>query len=109
MEPDMSVLVGIFSMPLKPGSHFFPAVLTIFLLILSDEGIIISAHTEISIGSIINVNTRVGKEIAVAMKVAANNFNNNSMHQILHLHFRNSSGNPLRAAYTGKFFASRTL
>lgn len=97
----MSVLVGTFSMPLKLGSHFFPAVLTIFLLILSNDGIIISAHSEIRIGSIINVKTRVGKEIMVAMKVAANNFNNNSMHQVLHLHFRDSCGNPLRAAYTG--------
>ncbi|WOG89774.1 hypothetical protein DCAR_0209013 [Daucus carota subsp. sativus] len=98
----MSFLIGTFSGPLKLGSIFFPSVVTIFLLLLSDTSIIISAHSEISIGSIINVKTRVGKEIVVAMKVAAHNFNNSSMHQTLYLHFRDSSGNPLQAAYTAE-------
>lgn len=100
----MSFLIGTFCRPLKLGSLFIPSVVTIFLLLLSDTSIVISAHSEISIGSIINVKTRVGKEIVVAMKVAAHNFNNSSMNQTLYLHFRDSSGNPLQAAYTGSFF-----
>ncbi|CAK9148178.1 unnamed protein product [Ilex paraguariensis] len=55
-----------------------------------------------SIGAIIDDGTRIGKEVKAAMKVAAQKFNNSSLYHKLSLHFRNTGGNPLQAAYAAE-------
>lgn len=98
----MMFLVVTFYTPPKLATFFFLTVLTTFLLILSHHGIILAAQNEtISIGAILNNKTRVGKEVVVAMKIAAHNFNNYSIHQKVSFHFHNPCGNPLQAAYAG--------
>lgn len=97
----MMFLVVTFYTPPKLANFLFLTVLTTFLLILSHHGIILAAHNEtISIGAIINNKTRVGKEIVVAMKIAAHNFNNYSIEQRVSFHFHDPCGNPLQAAYS---------
>ncbi|KAJ1394004.1 Receptor, ligand binding region [Sesbania bispinosa] len=51
----------------------------------------------ISIGAIIDVNSRIGKEQQVAMDIAARSYNSTSKNYKLALHFRNSTKDPLRA------------
>ncbi|CAK9134662.1 unnamed protein product [Ilex paraguariensis] len=73
-----------------------------FLLIFSNYGTFTSAQTKTtSIGAVINDDTRIGKQVKAAMKVAAQNFNSSSLYHKLSLHFRNPGGNPLQAAYAG--------
>ncbi|CAK9148182.1 unnamed protein product [Ilex paraguariensis] len=74
-----------------------------FLLIFSNYGTFTSAQTKTtSIGAIIDDDTRIGKEVKAAMKVAAQNFNSSSLYHKLSLHFRNTGGNPLQAAYAAE-------
>ncbi|TKY71790.1 Glutamate receptor 2.7 [Spatholobus suberectus] len=51
----------------------------------------------ISIGAIIDVNSRVGKEQQVAMDIAAQSYNSSSKTYKLALYFQNSTKDPLRA------------
>ncbi|KAL1327228.1 hypothetical protein HN51_037299 [Arachis hypogaea] len=51
----------------------------------------------ISIGAIIDVNSRIGKEQLVAMDIAAQSYNNTSKTYKLALHFQNPTMNPLKA------------
>ncbi|CAK9148187.1 unnamed protein product [Ilex paraguariensis] len=80
---------------------FFPTALISFLLLYN--GIFASAQIETtSIGAIIDHNTRIGKEVHAAIKVAAQNFNSSSVYHRVSLHFRNPGGNPLQAAYAAE-------
>lgn len=84
----------------------FPAVLISFLLILS-HGFITAAEADnvakhmINIGAILNNNTRIGKEVETAIKIAVQNFHNNSNNYNLSLYFQNPGTDPLQAAYAG--------
>lgn len=55
----------------------------------------------ISIGAIIDVDSRVGKEQQVAMEIAALSYNNTSKAYKLSLHFRDSTKDPLSATIVG--------
>ncbi|KAL6574054.1 hypothetical protein OROHE_001596 [Orobanche hederae] len=57
----------------------------------------------VKIGAILDYDTRIGKEITTALKVAAQKFNKSSKYdQKVFLHFQNSAGqNPLQAVYAG--------
>ncbi|KAK3013526.1 hypothetical protein RJ639_010026 [Escallonia herrerae] len=73
-----------------------------FLLILSHHGTAIATQKTTSIGAIINTSTRVGKEVKVAMRIAARNFNNSSEHHKVALHFGDPSGDPLQSAFAAE-------
>lgn len=89
---------------------FFFTVFATLLFILSDHGIIFAARNEsISFGAIVNVKTHVGKELVVAMKLAAQYFNNISTHQNVSVSFRDFNGGPLQAAYAGLVFTFLTF
>ncbi|KAK8469014.1 hypothetical protein PHAVU_006G179300 [Phaseolus vulgaris] len=51
----------------------------------------------ISVGAIIDVNSRIGKEQQVAMDIAARSYNSTSKTYKLALYFRNSTKDPIRA------------
>ncbi|XP_047163588.1 glutamate receptor 2.7-like [Vigna umbellata] len=51
----------------------------------------------ISVGAIIDVNSRIGKEQQMAMDIAARSYNSTSKTYKLALYFRNSTDNPLKA------------
>lgn len=55
----------------------------------------------ISIGAIIDVNSRIGKEQHVAMDLAAQNYNNTSKTYRLALHFQESTKDPFRPTSLG--------
>jgi len=55
----------------------------------------------ISIGAIIDVNSRIGKEQQVALDIAAQSYNSTSRTYKLALYFRNSTKDPLRAITLG--------
>ncbi|KAJ7947053.1 Glutamate receptor [Quillaja saponaria] len=69
-----------------------------FLLIIGHGDEATNNDTDISIGAIIDVNSRIGKEQQVAMEIAAQNYNNISTTHKLFLHFKNPGENHLRAA-----------
>lgn len=56
----------------------------------------------ITIGAIIDVNSRIGKEQQVAMEIAAQNYNNTSKTHKVALYFRNPTKEPFRATSLGK-------
>jgi len=55
----------------------------------------------ISVGAIIDVNSRIGKEQQLAMEIAARSYNSTSKTYKLALYFRNSTKDPLRAITLG--------
>jgi len=55
----------------------------------------------ISVGAIIDVNSRIGKEQQVAMDIAARSYNSTSKTYKLALYFRNSTKDPIRAITLG--------
>ncbi|KAK3039912.1 hypothetical protein RJ639_027747, partial [Escallonia herrerae] len=78
------------------------AVLMNSLLILSHHGTAIATQKTASIGAIIDTSTRVGKEVKVAMRIAARNFDNSSEHHKVALHFGDPSGDPLQSAFAAE-------
>ncbi|GAB4827038.1 hypothetical protein Ancab_033919 [Ancistrocladus abbreviatus] len=60
------------------------------------------SNASFSIGAIVNVGSRIGREQKTAMEIAVQNFNANSRNQNLSIHFRNSSGDPLQAAFAAE-------
>lgn len=58
-------------------------------------------NTVISIGAIIDVNSRIGKEQQVAMEIAAQSYNSTSKTYKLALYFQNSTKDPLRTITLG--------
>ncbi|KAK1382202.1 Glutamate receptor [Heracleum sosnowskyi] len=86
----------------KPCCLFF-LLLIFFLLFLSYGSTTAAADGKSTtiIGVVIDEDSRAGKEQKIAIKIAAQNFNNNSTNHELTFHFRNiSSGNPLQTATT---------
>lgn len=62
----------------------------------------ISDNNVISVGAIVDVNSRTGKEQLVAMDIAAQSYNNStSNNHKLALYFWNSTKDPLRAIKLG--------
>ncbi|XP_074357247.1 glutamate receptor 2.5-like [Apium graveolens] len=92
----------------KPFRLFF--LLNIFFLLFLSQGSTTAAAAAAAaaagksttiIGVVIDEDSRAGKEQKIAIKIAAQNFRNNSKNHELKFYFRNiSSGNPLQAATT---------
>lgn len=83
-------------------SNFLFRVIKLCFLIMCFFGPAIEASNSdesISIGAIIDVDSRVGKEQKAAMIIAAENFNNISTNHKLKIHFRNTSNNPIQAVF----------
>ncbi|XP_057952942.1 glutamate receptor 2.8-like [Malania oleifera] len=86
-----------------PKAWFLFSRVISIVLILS-HGLITPAESNndewhMNIGVIVDANSRSGKEETTAMLIAAQNFNKNASNNgKLFLHFRNSSGDPLKAA-----------
>ena len=60
----------------------------------------------ISIGAIIDVNSRIGKEQQIAMEIGAQKYNDTSKTHKLALYFRNSSEEAFTVAPLGKQYLS---
>lgn len=61
-----------------------------------------ASNNSFSIGAIIDVDTRVGKEQKTAMMLAVENFNNFSINHKLAIHFREiNDDNPIQAVSSG--------
>ncbi|KAJ1387550.1 Solute-binding protein family 3/N-terminal domain of MltF [Sesbania bispinosa] len=83
----------------QPLAGFWLSYLFIsFLLIIGYQADPTNGDNKvISIGAIIDLNSRAGKEEKVAIELAAQNYNNNSKYHKLTLHFKDSGGVALRA------------
>lgn len=57
----------------------------------------------ISIGAVFDETSRPGKEARVALEIVIHDFNSAGSNQNLQIHYRNSHGKPVRAAFAGKF------
>ncbi|KAK7332001.1 hypothetical protein VNO80_28747 [Phaseolus coccineus] len=77
--------------------HFFYLLISLVLINgYQDEAT--NVHNQvISVGAIIDVNSRIGKEQKVAMDIAARSYNSTSKTNKLALYFRNSTKDPIRA------------
>ncbi|KAK9936483.1 hypothetical protein M0R45_013324 [Rubus argutus] len=75
----------------------FPLNIIYLFIILSINGVA-AQNGSTKVGAIIDVNSRIGKELKAAMEIAAEDFNNHSDSGKLILHFRDSGRNPLVAA-----------
>ncbi|KAF5473017.1 hypothetical protein F2P56_009664 [Juglans regia] len=84
------VTVSAFPRP-WPFFFFFPVVLVICcLLCASINGAEANNKTVMSMGIIIDVNTRIGKEEKTAMEIAVQNYNTSSKSHQVSLHFRHA-------------------
>lgn len=63
----------------------------------------------VSVGAIINTESRIGKEMKTAMKISVENFSQKSKKLKLRLYFRMSSSDPLEATFTGSLFLLLTI
>ena len=79
----------------------FVPILVFVLVILFHDSVVDADFTTTNIGAIINVNSRIGKEQNIAMKIAVQSFNNKSLNHKFSLYFHNLSGDSLQAAYAG--------
>ena len=80
--------------------HFLPALIFFFNFIRF--GAEASNNDKVvSIGAIINLSSRIGKEEKVAIELAVKNYNNNSKSLKLSLHYNDSRGVALRAISIG--------
>ncbi|GMY37684.1 glutamate receptor 2.7-like [Fagus crenata] len=78
---------------------FFPVLVCYFLFILLPHGGQANHKNQvIKIGAIVDVNSRIGKEELTAMKIAAQNFNKDSMSRKVSLYFLDSSRDPQQVA-----------
>ncbi|GER31770.1 glutamate receptor 1.2 [Striga asiatica] len=76
-------------------------VFTIFLLILFGCFSISSARTEnVNVGALINYDSRIGKEMKTALKLAGQKFNKSSNRAFLH--FKNPRESPIEALYAAE-------
>lgn len=80
---------------------FFYVLISLVLInVYQDEATTIDNQV-ISVGAIIDVNSRIGKEQQIAMDIAARSYNSTSKTYKLALYFRNSAENPLKAITLG--------
>ncbi len=85
---------------------FFPVLICYFLFILFPHGGQANYKNQvIKIGAIVDVNSRIGKEELTAMKIAAQNFNKDSMNRKVSLYFLDSSRDPQQVASAGECFS----
>lgn len=81
----------------------FPTYLFIFFVLVNCyQGEATNGDNKvISIGAIIDVNSRVGKEQLVAMDLAAQSYNNTSKSHKMALHFQEPTKDPFRPTSLG--------
>ncbi|KAJ4828538.1 hypothetical protein Tsubulata_035962, partial [Turnera subulata] len=77
-------------------------LLTLFLIFPIESKAATNTSKVTSIGAIVDVNSRIGKEEKTAMEIAVSNFNNKSRNHKLSLHFQHPGGDPLQAAYAAE-------
>ncbi|XP_059670052.1 glutamate receptor 3.5-like isoform X2 [Cornus florida] len=85
----------------RPTCLFFHVFIS-FLLFLSHGFIAEADKVTIQIGAIIDVDSRIGKEQKMVMKIALHNFNKKFKLHKLSLHFRNSGTDPIRSAHAAE-------
>ncbi|CAL5408911.1 unnamed protein product [Camellia sinensis] len=85
------------------STPFLAPILTYFLLIFWHHGIITVAQSKSTtrIGAIINVDSRIGKEVITAMEMAVQSSNSISVDHMFSLHYRHPGSNPLQTAHAG--------
>ncbi|KAL6312407.1 hypothetical protein AAG906_028488 [Vitis piasezkii] len=85
-----------------PKSRFPCSLFIVFLLILSHAYIIAADYKPTNIGAIVDASSRKGKEEKTAMEIAISRYNRDSKNLQLFLHFGNSTGEPIQAAFTAQ-------
>lgn len=97
----MAVQSATINKALKKYHSYFP-LLVVSFLILSYGSEAANGKKIFNIGAIIDDNYRAGKEEKIAMKIAAQSFNDSSKSYKMFLHFRNPGGDPYLSASAGK-------
>lgn len=85
----------------KQNRIFFPLLISFLILSYGTGSEAANRNKHTNIGAFIDDNYRAGKEEKIAMKIAAESFNNTSESNKMLLHFRNPGGDPYLSASAG--------